>query len=279
MSAGKIPLQLVGVGPQRTGSTWLDAQLRRHPDLALPRHVKETFFFDRHWARGLGDYRAHFPAEAPVWAEVGPTYFDDPHAPARIASVAPEVRAVIPLRNPVDRAVSLWHHHLRKGRVPADFWAATEVQPRILTAGDYATHLARWTDVLGEDHVLVLLLEDIRTDPQHAMDAITDFAEIARLAVSASASERVNTSSAPRFPRLAALGARAVTVLRDARLHRVVEVGKALGLARVYQGGAPPPALSHADRQRLAARYAPHVEAVEERLGRVVWRADGRSQA
>ena len=263
-----IPLRLVGVGPQRTGSTWLDRQLRRHPALALPTHVKETFFFDRHHARGLADYRAHFASAVGAWAEVAPTYFDDPDVPARIARVAPGVRAVIPLRDPVARAISLWQHHLRKGRVPPDFWAASEILPRILTAGDYATHLARWTDVLGEDRVLVLLLKDIHRDPQGAMDAITTFAGIGPIGVPPEEHAPVNTASAPRFPRVAALGARAVTRLRDARLHRVVEAGKALGLAGVYRGGGPPPGLSDADRRRLAERYAPHIEAVERRLGR-----------
>ena len=272
-SGETIPLRLVCVGPQRTGSTWWDRQLRRHPDLALPRHVKETFFFDRHWERGLADYRAHFPSAAPAWAEVGPTYFDDPLAPGRIVRVAPEVRAVVTLRDPVQRAVSLWHHHLRKGRVPDDFWRAADAFPSILTAGDYATHLARWEDAVGRNRVLILRLEDIRTRPQAAMDSLTDFAGLSRLPVSDRADQRVNTASVPRFPWLAAWSARAVTTLRDARLHRIVECGKSLGLARVYRGGSPPPDLSEDDRERLATRYAPHIRAVEQRLGRPTgWR-------
>lgn len=265
--SGSIPLALVGVGPQRTGSTWLDQQLRQHPALALPNHVKETYFFDKHWDRGLADYRSHFPADAPAWAEVGPTYFDDPDVPARIASVAPEARAVIPLRDPVRRAVSLWQHHLRKGRVPADFWAAAEVEPRILTAGDYAEHVARWIDTLGADRVLVLVLEEVHADPQAALDAIMTFAELQRIDASDSADAPVNAASAPRFPLLATVAARAVTALRDARLHRLVEVGKRLGLAKVYSGGAVPD-VTDADRQRLADRFAPHVAYIDDLLDR-----------
>lgn len=263
-----IPLRLVGVGPQRTGSTWLDHQLRRHPDLTLPSHVKETFFFDRHWERGLADYQAHFQASAEAWAEIGPTYFDDPEVPTRILSVAPEVRAVIPLRDPVDRAESLWLHHLRKGRVPADFWVAVETQPRILTAGDYAEHVGRWQTVLGKDRVLVILLDDIHHDPQRVLDRITAFAGLSPLTASTDAEERVNTASSPRFPWLAKAAARAVTTLRDARLHRVVEAGKALGLGRVFGGGIAPPSLAEGDRLRLAERYAPHVAFVDDLLDR-----------
>lgn len=264
-----VPLRLVGVGPQRTGSTWLDVQLRRHPDLALPEHVKETFFFDRHWSRGPADYRSHFASGAEAWAEVGPTYFDHPEAPARIRSLAPEARIVVTLRDPIDRAVSLYQHHARKGRVGADFWAAAEAQPSILTAGDYADHIGLWRETFGEDRILILLLDDIQADPGAALSRLTGWAGLAPLAPEADARERVNAASAPRFPLAAKVAARAVTFLRDARLHRLVEVGKRLGLNRVYGGSdAPPPTISDADRQRLAVRYAPHVEAVERLLGR-----------
>ncbi|MEM1056682.1 MAG: sulfotransferase [Bacteroidota bacterium] len=265
----RLPLRLVGVGPQRTGSTWLDQQLRRHPDLAFPTHVKETFFFDRHWSRGLADYRAHFPRGATAWAEIGPTYFDHAEAPARIAEVAPEAAVVVTLRDPVDRAVSLWQHHLRKGRVSRDFWDAAESIPTILTAGDYAEHVSRWQAAFGQDRVLVLLTDDLRGGPQYTLDAITDHVSLPRLGVTADATERVNAASAPRFPLAAKLAARAVTTLRDARLHRVVEVGKKLGLARVYSGGSEaPPTLAPEDREKLAERYAPHVAFVDDLLGR-----------
>ncbi|MEL6614570.1 MAG: sulfotransferase domain-containing protein [Bacteroidota bacterium] len=264
-----VPLRLVGVGPQRTGSTWLDVQLRRHPGLAMPEHVKETFFFDRHYARGLTDYRSHFASGAEAWAEIGPTYFDHPEAPARIRLASPEARIVVTLRDPIDRAVSLFQHHARKGRVGTEFWAAAEAQPSILTAGDYADHLGLWRETFGDENVLVLLLDDIQADPAAALARLTDWAGIAPLAPEAAARERVNAASAPRFPLAAKVAARAVTFLRDARLHRVVELGKRLGLQRVYGGSdAPPPTITAADRQRLAERYAPHVAAVEALLGR-----------
>ena len=84
-TADAIPLRLVGVGPQRTGSTWLDVQLRRHPELALPAHVKETFFFDRHWSRGLDDYRAHFASGGPdaLAPEAGPRWGRPTSTPPR----------------------------------------------------------------------------------------------------------------------------------------------------------------------------------------------------
>src|SRR5438552_583612 len=43
-------IRFFGLGPQRSGSTWLDVCLRQHPQCALPVKTKETFFYDRHFA-------------------------------------------------------------------------------------------------------------------------------------------------------------------------------------------------------------------------------------
>lgn len=263
-----VPLRLLGIGPQRTGSTWLDEQLRRHPQLTFPTSVKETYFFDRHWTRGLDDYRSQFPPGSSSWAEIGPSYFDHEEAPSRIATAAPGVRVVATLRDPVDRAVSLWQHHLRKGRVGRDFWSAAEQVPSILGAGEYAGHLPRWHEAVGTNNLLVVLMDDIRRDPQAVLDQITAFVELSHLDASREAKKRVNAASSPRFPLVAKAAARAVTALRDARLHRLVELGKRIGLARVYSGGEAPPTLSEEDRDRLAQRYAPHVRFVDDLLGR-----------
>ena len=271
-----VPLRLLGIGPQRTGSTWLDRQLRRHPELTLPAHVKETFFFDARWPRGLDDYRRHFAsggvpgARAPeAWAEVGPSYFDAPRAPARVAAAAPGAVAVAVLRDPVERAVSLWRHHLRKGRVPPDFWAAARAIPSIVEAGDYARHLGRWRGALGAERVHVLVMEEALADPAAALDAVTAWADLAPLAPAPEAEARVNAAGAPRWPLAAKAAAGAVGALHRARLHRVVAWGKRLGLDAVYSGARGPlPDLAPEDRARLADRYAPHVAHVEALLGR-----------
>ncbi|WP_143536776.1 sulfotransferase domain-containing protein [Rubricoccus marinus] len=268
-----VPLRLLGVGPQRSGTTWLDTHLRRHPALALPAHVKETFFFDRHWARGLDDYRRHFPPEAEShasgvgWAEVAPTLFDVPEAPGRVSGVAPGVRAVILLRDPVERAVSLYRHHAARGRVGADLWEAASAFPSILTAGDYAEHVERWIGALGRERVYVALLQDVAATPDATLRALTDWAGLAPLAPSPEAGRRVNAGGGTRFPALARVAAGAVAALHAARLHRVVAAGKRLGLNRVYRGGEAPE-VSAGVRQRLADRYAPHVAYVERLLQR-----------
>ena len=58
------------VGCQRSGTTWVDAALREHPEVFLPR-LKQTYFFDRHHDRGADWYLEQFAGAEPEHRAVG----------------------------------------------------------------------------------------------------------------------------------------------------------------------------------------------------------------
>ena len=112
-------LAAVGVGPQRTGSSWLWECLRRHPALCFPAAVKETHFLDERFERGWAWYAAHF-AHRRVdqrCVEISATYFDVPAAAERLHAHAPDCRVIVTLRDPAARAFSVCY--LRRGELVA----------------------------------------------------------------------------------------------------------------------------------------------------------------
>lgn len=274
-------LDFLGIGPQRTASSWLHEAMTTHPALCLPAGVKETFFFDERYAKGLAWYAAHFRhCGAGLIGEVGPSYFDVPEVPARVRSVAPQVRLVTTLRHPVERAESLFRHHYAKGRVPREFAAAAERLPRIVTAGHYAEHLTRWFEGFGRERVLVLLQDDLAADPRDTLRRVWRFLGVSDHEPPA-ANRPVNQASAPLVPLLARVAAASATWLRSHRLHGIVEQGKRLGLTRVYRGAKRLPSLTPEQRTELAGRYAGDVEFVERLVGRALphWRTSGTEPA
>ena len=59
-AAARLPLpDFLGIGAQKAGTTWLAANLRRHPDVFIPER-KELHFFDNKWDRPLREYARHF---------------------------------------------------------------------------------------------------------------------------------------------------------------------------------------------------------------------------
>ncbi|HEX8318901.1 sulfotransferase [Longimicrobium sp.] len=272
-----MKLDLIGIGPQRAGTTWLYECLRGHPDLCFPQGVKETFFFDVRFGNGEEWYASHFRHARPGQrlAEIGPTYLEHREAPRRVREHSPGALVVANLRHPAERTFSLYLHHLKKGRVAGSFGQAVEAMPSILDGSRYATHLPRWFREFGRERVLAVLHDDIAAHPERVLEQVYAFAALAPLPLPASAGERVNAASLPRFPLLARAATRGGDWLRERRLYGPINLAKRLNLKRVYSGGmGGAPRMDGDTRARLLREFAPDVAFVEDLLGRELpaWR-------
>ena len=88
----------------RSATTWIHRYLKSWDDVCLPTDVKETFFFDRRFTKGLGWYSRHFrgcqASKFRITVEVGPSYFHSEKAPARIRDVLGQIPLIVIYRNP-----------------------------------------------------------------------------------------------------------------------------------------------------------------------------------
>jgi hypothetical protein len=102
------------VGAARAGTTALWNRLRQHPDVYMPLESKEPHFFSDvqpPWAiRSWDDYLALFAGAGEVSAigEASAGYLMAPEVPARIRSQFRDARIIIMLRDPAERAYSLY---------------------------------------------------------------------------------------------------------------------------------------------------------------------------
>jgi len=215
--------------------------LRSAEGVRLPQSVKETFFFDQHFDRGFSWYMAQFQARPfDQWlVEVGPTYFFSKNAAQRIQETIPHVRIVITLRDPVLRSISHYLHVRRRGLTDLSIERAIEKFPGIVSQSIYARRLERWYSRFGGNNVEIMFYEDV----------IGNLPEFTKMLVGYGIGElslkeplkRVNAASAPRSRLLAQSVELAVRKLRSASLHRIVELGKSVGLRdAVFSGGALP---------------------------------------
>jgi Sulfotransferase domain len=239
----------------------------------LPLHVKETNFFNRYYANGIEWYARffrHADPSRPV-VEICP-YFAAPHAPARVVEHIPECRAIVTLRDPVDRLYS--HYRMMRG------YAHTRVgleetmrrEPSLVEASRYAKHLDRWFRQLGRESVLVTFFTDLRNHPQGYLDSICDFIGISHIELADRPQPRDVISSFPCAPksRRLAQNARHLRIrLFEMAFHRTNRVLARCGFWAWCAGrGECFPPLSLAQELRLREFYRPEVEALEEMLGR-----------
>jgi hypothetical protein len=100
-------------GAQKAGTTALESFLDQHPRIKCAKR-KETGFFNRNSFYELGPawYERQFPHRfwpGTLLFEATPEYLYYPFVARRVFEFAPEIKLLILLRNPVERAYSAWN--------------------------------------------------------------------------------------------------------------------------------------------------------------------------
>jgi len=260
------------IGAQKAGTSALHDYLSLHPD-CVPAHQKELYFFIPEGMLSWSDYPSHAVFERlcregvddgfPQWAldwyhsqfpllrpgrlgkrfEASPEYMFDPNAPARIRRYRPDMKLIVLLRDPVQRAYSAWNmlHGYQEGvyfelRDPRSFEEAVDEElaradvskpydvSDYVGRGIYHEQLQRVFAQFPREQVLILASEDLKQRRLVALESVCRFLGIAP------------------FP-------------ADQDLQ--------LSFVGRYSGE-----MSDRARSKLGAFYAPHNEALFELLGR-----------
>jgi hypothetical protein len=216
-----LPTFLI-IGAQRCGTTTLWRALLEHPAVVPPRlRMKGVHHLDLTYPAGEAHYRAHFPTRAgcarraarvdgPIAiGEASPYYLFHPAVPERIATMIPDVRLVVLLRDPIDRAYSHYHHMVLEGHESAPSFelalaleeerlhgahdrllrdpAAVSVHHlhhSYLARGRYAEQIERYRAHVDDDQLLILPTRALRDDPEGTLRRVTDHLGIAPLSAS-----------------------------------------------------------------------------------------------
>lgn len=244
MEQGLTGPRFVAVGPQRTGSSWLDQVLRRNPDVEVPRDVKETFAFQTYDRWDEERYCGLFEDLGRLRGEVSPTYFTDVDAMRRIRDVSPDCTILIGVRHPVDRAISHYRHLLRVGDLTGDMAEAWSSNPAILDASRYERFVPEWQRSFGAEGIHFVSYDRIVTDPDLAAADLADSLGVGLAAVGElpSRAELGSTDQMARSPFVARLATRTARVLRSRGIHSPVNLVKRLGGRSLLRGGSPFPA-------------------------------------
>lgn len=260
------------IGPDKSGSTWLYEILRRHPECYVP-PIKDLYFFDRHYDRGLQWYYSFF-AQAPPTAlaigELSHDYLFSERAADRIARDLPRIRLITSLRDPAERTFSHYLHLVRSGRTRAPFWRAVEEHPELIENSLYHGHLSRYLDRFPKERVLILFFQDLERNPREFAFRLFDFLGLSRM-TGPEIEHRYMSASRPRSYLLARLAGRGADAARRMRLTRLVGWLKRSTVTRLLYRpyrSSERPRLSVRDRVELIEKFRPDVERLETLVDR-----------
>lgn len=211
-----MPTFLV-IGAMRGGTTSLYRYLCMHPRV-LSAARKEVHFFDHHFRKGPGWYRAQFASRfarvagkagplGRITGEASPSYMLNPLAPGRAAALLPGAKLIAILRDPVDRAFSHYNQAVRRGYETLAFEEALAKEAerlrgereKLITGevekslpfqhysyrlrGHYMEQVEAWLRHYPRERLLVLISEEFYADPGREVKRVTDFLGIPPVAL------------------------------------------------------------------------------------------------
>ena len=245
------------VGAQKCGTSWLYQTLGQHPEI-FTTTPKGLYFFNsaEGYAKGWDWYLKHFEGAGDKVSagEFTPNYFwttapegaiDGLTIPQLTHRHLPEVRLIITLRDPVDRAVSAYYHHIKAQRV-RQTQRLTEVRDQhgILSMGFYDTHLSAWLDAYPREKMLILVYEDeIQANRTETLRQVHRFLGVDEGFKTRFSSYRYNARASqlsmrlgPRAPRLARLADRVLpgAIKNHARFQIPVHDYELAALREIY---------------------------------------------
>lgn len=202
---GALPDFLI-IGAQKAGTSSLFRWLGESEHVELP-DSKEVHFFDLQFDRGVDWYRDQFPATSSgrrrtLTGEASPYYLFHPLAPERVRDVLPEVRLLVLVRDPVDRAVSHYYHELGNGFEDLPLPIALDREEERLAGeterlaaeptyvshnhrhfsyqarGVYVDQIERWAVAFPAEQLLVINSDRFFEDSRSQMRRVHEFLEI-----------------------------------------------------------------------------------------------------
>ncbi len=203
------------IGAKRGGTTSLYNYLLEHRSV-MPlfpglQRLKGVHYFDSEYWRGGDWYRSHFPLAVrgrhlrqpldgrTVSGEASPYYLFHPLAAGRLAAEVPDIKLVVMLRDPVERAWSHYKERVRNGGEDLSFEEALDVEggrlegevDRILgepgyrsyahenhsyvTQGRYSEMLERWFSLFDREQFFIAASEDFYRDPDKMANEVWSF--------------------------------------------------------------------------------------------------------
>ena len=200
------------IGSTKSGGESLMHYLRQHPSIEIQHDVH---FFDYTTSNKLEWYKTHFPTSFYksylkifrntdlVSGEMTSTYLFHPRVAERIRKTIPNVRLIVNLRNPVDRAYSAYNHMVRAGWETKTFEDAINSELKrieiikedselriknpnfsnylmflYLRQGNYAEKLKDWLKLFPREKFFIFSTDELAEKPTEVIEQVFDYLNV-----------------------------------------------------------------------------------------------------
>ena len=204
------------IGSAKCGTSSLYEYLIKHPNIESA-IGKEINYFDMQYEKGINWYKTYFPSliqkdvsknifsKKLITGEATPRYIDHPLAIKRIKNDLPNVKLIVMLRNPIDRAYSHWnmmvtHKHenlsfeeainkekqrilglYKKMETDQRFYSKEYFWYGYLERSTYINRLKKWFEYFPREQFLILKSEELFNDPNNTYKKVLEFLKLEKV--------------------------------------------------------------------------------------------------
>lgn len=280
MSQKKSP-DFIGVGGEKTASTWIYKCLLEHPQICGPKE-KELSYFDtvkligrpeqsqsRYDAEGIEPYLKYFEECNPekVMGEFTVTYLHEKKVAPLLAQLFPHVKIIISLRNPIDRSFSQYQGIREVDRnVYGSFEKALTMEPEFTRRSMYAEYIETYLANFPKEQIYIVLQDDVVHDPVGTMQALYRFLGVSDTFVPESAHTKERSAEQKKLQTLRD------RIYKNSLTRSIARCAKQLGLTprikKFIQSSIKKDAMKSETRKQLQTVFAEDIKKTATLIGR-----------
>lgn len=206
------PIDFIGIGAAKSGTTWLVDCLGEHPDVFIPKKKELEYFNDTlpyhsnipnvNYENSIDWYHQFF-SEASDNQKIGEfstTYLPAKTAPKKIHDYNSKIKLILLIRNPIEQLISVYHFQKQKGFIQAkNIEEMIELHPEFLENAKYHFHLQRYLEYFSFSQIGIWLYDDLKNSPETLFKEVLDFLNLPQI-IPPSLNRKSNISKKSRYP-------------------------------------------------------------------------------
>ena len=228
----RIGPDFIIIGSAKCGTTSLFDYLSQHPSI-VPASKKEVNFFDYNFDKGYFWYKSHFPTfflkkfrllknKKFLTGEASPLYIFNKDIAQRVYQFNPNIKIILLLRNPVERAYSHYYQLVKNGSIKKTFEESIDLeleqimndefkkiysksnqeifnflQSSNLQSGIYVDQIKNWTDLFPKKQFLIIHTYDLEHNLDDVISELCNFLNLPNFKVKNKSRQNVG-----RYPTL-----------------------------------------------------------------------------
>jgi len=236
----------MGIGAEKAGTTKIADLLAAHPNICLS-EPKEVHYFNeklgynhqfinQNYGKSLAWYEKHFAhaKKGQLVGEFSTGYLPDLEAPKNIHTLFPNIRLIVCLRNPVDRAYSqyiMYRYYFKAESREFDETVRNEAE--YVEKGLYEEQLKRYLQYFSKDQLHIIVLEEFKKNSDEVLKKLYQFVGVDETFVPDNLKEKSNAAKAIKSPFVSKLMGWFSAVMVALKLSSVLTYLKEIGLKKL----------------------------------------------